>query len=289
MMLVPIQYHSKKYPDHIRPEIDEVAGHFDATVIRTERKFSLHTEYSYGARKLDSGLIKHFPEIIDSTKNGVPQLWRSEKWAIEFVEFIKSLCNSKSPEIIEIHPPFSDYTKSINRFLEIYREFESKILSIFPLTTILLENRTGSVYKGGKFIITNGDDLRELCELISLNKLQLRLALDSPQLLTSCGGPQNLNPMSLSNILNRQNAIQGMTKGIHLWGKRKNAKGRTVSHAGDLNSYFENQEKKEIFLQWLNQFLGDGIKRYFVPEVNSSEDDLSSIIHDLENIGIKFG
>jgi hypothetical protein len=113
-MLIPIKYHSKSYPHHIKPEIDEVAGHFDVNKISVSRKFSLHTEYSYGARKLNSELLKNFQLIRESNKKGVPQLWFSVEWAIEFAKFIKSLCKKHSPQIIEIHPPFTDYAKSID-------------------------------------------------------------------------------------------------------------------------------------------------------------------------------
>ncbi len=288
-MLIPVQYHSRKYPGHIIPEIDEIAGHFDTAEIDIPRKFSLHTEYSYGARRLDSEIIRQFPAIRESNKNGVPQLWRSKQWASEFAGFIKSLCGDISSEIIEIHPPFSDYTPSIDDFLSIYSEFESKILSYYPSSLILIENRSGSTYRGGKFIISRGRDLLSLCEQVSSKGLQLRITLDLPQLLTAYGGPQNISPDALSKILNRQNAIQGMTKGIHLWGKRKSSNGRTVSHAGDLNSYFESNEKKAIFLKWLKEFLTDGNTRYFVPEVNSSNEDLGSIVRDLEDCGIAIG
>ena len=59
-MLIPINYHGRTYPQHIKPKIDEVAGHFDVSSISVQRKFSLHTEYSYGARKLNTDLIKDF-------------------------------------------------------------------------------------------------------------------------------------------------------------------------------------------------------------------------------------
>lgn len=35
-MLLPVQYHSRKYPDHIKPEIKEIAGHFDTKKIITD-------------------------------------------------------------------------------------------------------------------------------------------------------------------------------------------------------------------------------------------------------------
>jgi len=94
---------------------------------------------------------------------------------------------------------------------------------------------------------------------------------------------------AIADILNRQNVLQSMTDGIHLWGKRKSKLGRRVSHCGDLNTFFESGEKKNIFLEWLANFLQDNRPRYFVPEVNSSDEDLHSIIKDLEAMKIKFG
>ncbi len=215
-------------------------------------------------------------------------MWRSELWAEEFAEFVKSLCNGKGPTVIEIHPPFSDYTETIERFLEIYKIFEESIQAYFPQTKILIENRSGSIYKGGRFLISRGRHLRNLCEQVSSKNLKLRIAMDVPQLLTSYGGPQTLTAQAMGEILNRQKILQSMTDGIHLWGKRKSGKGRAVSHSGDLNTYFESEEKKNIFLEWLVDFLQDKKPRYFVPEVNSSDEYLHSIVEDLERVNIKF-
>lgn len=288
MKLIPIQYHKRKYPEYIKPEIDEISGHFDIIKKASNRKFSLHTEYSYGKRKLNSELISSFPNLKNSHKDNVPKLWHSEEWALEFADFIKSLCNGSIPTIIEIHPPFNDYITSVSKFLDIYKIFEDSILLNFPESKILIENRTGSMYKGGKFLISKEDSINELCELITSKNLKLRIALDIPQLLTAYGGPQNFNEKTLETILNSQNQYRSFINSIHLWGKRKSLKGRTISHCGDLNSYFENNKKKKIFLNWLSNFLQDDKPRYFVPEVNSTDEDLHSIINDLERINIKF-
>jgi len=289
MILIPIQYHKRKYPAHIRPNIDEIAGHFDVQAIFPKRDFSLHTEYSYGKRSLNSELINKFATLQNSNKDGVPKLWHSELWALEFAEYVKALCNGKAPSIIEIHPPFSDYIESIEQFLRIYKIFEESILTSFPQARILIENRSGSIYKGSKFLISKGQHLRSLCEHISAMNLKLRITLDIPQLLTAYGGPDNLGTKALSDILNRQNILESMTDGIHLWGKRRSKAGRPVAHCGDLNSFFESEEKKNIFLEWLVQFLQDKRPRYFVPEVNSADADLHSIIRDLEGMKIRFG
>lgn len=288
-MLIPVNYHKRIYPKHIHPEICEVAGHFDVERISANGRFSLHTEYSYGKRKLSSQLLSAYPVIREAVKKGVPQLWFSEKWALEFSCFIKALCKDNKPDIIEIHPPFTDYTFSVQNFIDIYRVFESEIIEIYPDVHILLENRSGSTYSSGKFLISKGEDLKKLSENIALHNLLLKITLDLPQLLTSYGGPQNLPLESLNTVLNSLNEIAPFVKGIHLWGKKKSQKGRVVAHCGDLTSYFEDDHKKHFFLTWLSKFLNDGVERYFVPEVNSSNEDLESIVIDLEKYDIKIG
>lgn len=287
-MLIPIQYHNKKYPSHIKSEIDEIAGHFDVQKISPDRSFSLHTEYSFGARNFDSELISRFNIIKSANRNGVPQLWYSQKWALEFAEFIQVLCGSNYPSIIEIHPPFSDYVSSIDDFLRLYGSFEEKILAYYPKTKIFIENRMGSMYKGGRFLVSKPYSLLKLCEKIEQTDLKLRMAFDIPQLFTTFGGPKKLQPNILKLILDQQTIIQPFVECIHLWGKKKSQKGRLISHSGDLDTYFGNQELKLIFLEWFQNFLDDGRHRYFVPEVNSSSEDLHSIVYDLESSGIKF-
>jgi hypothetical protein len=51
----------------------------------------------------------------------------------------------------------------------------------------------------------------------------------------------------------------------------------------------DDEDKKQLFLNWLAEFLEDGADRYFVPEVNSSEDDLWSIGSNMECVNIRFG
>ena len=113
-----IEYNNAPYPEGYSSDIKEVAGHLDKAEIETAEKYSLHTEYSYGIRKFDSNLISSFEELKSSHKNGVPQLWKSDKWAKEFAEFIIALTKNKNaPAVIEIHPPFNDYC-DIDLYLE---------------------------------------------------------------------------------------------------------------------------------------------------------------------------
>ena len=88
------------------------------------------------------------------------------------------------PEIIEIHPPFNDYC-SLEEFSERYRIFEHKIHEIYPNTTIVIKNRSGAVYHGGKFLVVKAKEIAALCEIIRQCGLELGVVLDFPQLLTA--------------------------------------------------------------------------------------------------------
>ena len=160
-----IKYHGQEYPQEIPIRTEEIAAHFDILSIGGKLKRSLHTEYSYGRRRLDSALISRYPELQTAHKDGVPQLWKNEAWALQFADFIFSLVgNGCSPRVIEIHPPFNDYS-SIPEFIKVYSNFEGKIKERFPEAEILIENRCGSVYHGGKFILSKVQDLVTLCEM----------------------------------------------------------------------------------------------------------------------------
>lgn len=153
--LIPVQYHKRKYPEDIVPSCQEIAAHFDSKIIEPRMNYSLHTEYSYGKRKFDSALIKEFENLISSSRKGIPQLWFNRQWADEFFDFLKRLVGqNKSPEIIEVHPPFSDYQKTVDGFLCVYETFEKKIIEEWPNTNIFIENRAGSTYSGGGFLIS---------------------------------------------------------------------------------------------------------------------------------------
>ena len=58
MNFIPIRYNDIDYPSHIKSEINETAGHLDKDTIEVNGLFSLHTEYSYGKRNFNSGIIK---------------------------------------------------------------------------------------------------------------------------------------------------------------------------------------------------------------------------------------
>ena len=146
-----VKYHTQEYPADIPLRTEECASHFDIKSVSAKLGLSLHTEYSYGKRKFDSELVQRYPEIVSAQKNAVPQLWKSEQWATEFAQFIFELAETRIPNVIEIHPPFTDYA-TWDSFLMSYKAFESVILERYPDVDILIENRCGSVYKGGKFL-----------------------------------------------------------------------------------------------------------------------------------------
>jgi hypothetical protein len=116
----------------------------------------------------------------------------------------------------------------------------------------------------------------------------LRITLDLPQLLTAHGF-NNSKPELLDELFDKIGAIRHNISGIHLWGKRKSPSGRRVSHCGDLKSFFDDDDIiKGQFLSKMIDVFDDGIVRYFVPEVNSGNDDLTSIVNDMQETGFSF-
>jgi hypothetical protein len=289
-IFIPIDYDGRRYPESISPKIKEVSANFDVPYIRPLKEYSLHTEYSYGRRKFDTNLISSFNTIKESHKDFVPMLWANKKWAEEFSDFlIKLVGNTKPPRIIEIHPPFNDYCTSLENFIEIYKVFEDRISETYPETEILIENRYGTIYRGGKFLVSNVSDLEKLCDLISKNGLKLRVVLDFIQIFSRYNlGPGKFNTDKISSIMKSIYPIREMIRGVHLWGKKDYGSGKYLSHMGDLNTYFVQNDLKDAFLDGLYTLLDDGKPRYFVPEVNSSDQDLRSIIEDLNEKGFKF-
>ena len=51
----------------------------------------------------------------------------------------------------------------MDAFAERFQVFESKIHSAYKNTHIVIENRAGSVYHGGKFLIGKAKEIAELC------------------------------------------------------------------------------------------------------------------------------
>lgn len=242
-------------------------------------------------RKLDNRLINKYPELKKSERENIPQLWKSKEWAREFANFIIELVgNNIPPKIIEIHPPFNDYCKNFSLFFDIYEEFEKIISAELPNTNIFIENRCGTFYKGGKFIISNGKSIIQFLQELEVRKLRLKLVLDYPQVFSA--ESIKMDDIKLKKIIEFNNNIKPYIShigGFHLWGKRKSQTGRWTSHTGDLNTFFSNNNllKDEFISSVVNTF-GDNDIRFFVPEVNSSEEDLQSIIFDLLKYDVKF-
>lgn len=278
-----VEYNNAKYPDGYLSDIKEVAAHFDKDNIEISEKYSLHTEYSYSKRKFDTKLISKFPALVEAQKDGVPQLWKSKEWASQFSDFIMELsAGYNPPTTIEIHPPFNDYC-TLDEFIKRYKVFESKIKEQYPDTNIVIENRAGAVYRGGKFLIGKAKEIVALCEQIEEYNLGLRIVLDFPQLLTA----ENIDTLKFKQE-KYQNAIdmicqyRDLIKGIHIWSKKKSETGRWVAHCGNFDTYFNgNEEIKKFFIDGITKICNDGQKRFFVPEVNSGAEDLKSILTDM--------
>ncbi len=280
-----IKYHTQEYPEDIPLRIEECAAHFDVDSIKANLRYSLHTEYSYGKRKYNTAIVHRFPTILSAHKDNVPQLWKGERWASEFAQFVCTLAGDEVPAVIEIHPPFTDYA-SFGSFIESYKVFEESVVGQYPEVDILIENRCGSVYKGGKFLISKLHEVENLCNLIEQHNLRLKIAYDVPQIYTA----HNVKKAEqYIKLLEETVSFRNQIGGVHLWGKRKSDTGRKVSHCGDLTSYFEGDiELKESFLHAFNNCFDDSKIRKLVLEVNSGNKDLVSIINDIRNYGVEF-
>ena len=201
------------------------------------------------------------------------------------VRHIFALAGDAVPAVIEIHPPFGDYT-DFDGFIKSYKVFENSILERFPEICLLIENRCGSVYKGGRFLVSKSQEVETLRNLIVQHGLRLKIAYDVPQIYTA----HNVKKQNqYIDLLCQAESYREQIGGVHLWGKRKSETGRKVAHCGDLTSYFEGDlETKVLFLQQFNKCFDDGICRKMVLEVNSGNEDMLSIIADLRENGVFF-
>lgn len=284
-----IKYHSKVYPANIPLRTEEVACNFDTLSITPHIEYSLHTEYSYAKRKYRNKLLSKYNHITSAHKYDIPMLWTDIKWATEFAEFIIEMTNLlHAPQYIEIHPPYSDYTDGQETFLDRYRVFEEIILETYPDTQILIENRCGSLYKGGKFILSDINSIKTLVSIIDKKNLSLRVTLDIPQLYTAHNVRTSETDL-ITKLLHETIEIREYIKGLHLWGKKTSESGRRIAHVGNLDTYFyNNKQVKNEFLNSLFNLFNDNQLRNMVLEVNSGNDDLYSIVDDLLKAGISF-
>lgn len=279
MNFIPIRYNDIDYPSHIKSEINETAGHLDKDTIEVNGLFSLHTEYSYGKRLFNSAIIQKYNELTSSNKEGIPQLWKSGKWAEEFADFVIELTDGKEPYIIEIHPPFNDYS-NLQYFLDCYKVFENKIHAKYPTTIIVVENRSGSLYKGGRFVLGKTQEIVDFCKLINERNINLGVVLDFPQLLTAeYLDTLKFDKNKFNSFINQLIPYRQNIKGIHIWAKKKSEKGRWVAHCGTFETYFDNNtESINCFIDGIKKLCDDNVSRFLVPEVNSGQKDLFEII-----------
>ena len=200
VILIPVQYNKRKYPERITPRMLEVPGHFDALPMSEQVPYSLHTEYSYSARRFSSPALDGLQTIRVSHRSGVPQLWLNESWAKEFRTFVSRFTKACPPRVIEIHPPFVDYCPSIRQFIELYSIFEGFVEHEYPGTQVLIENRCGSRNRY-PFLISAAQDLLELVGQIRQHSLGLRIAFDPIGMLTACEEKRRLTGQEIRREL----------------------------------------------------------------------------------------
>jgi len=278
--LIPIKFRNWDYGVGIDVTIQEVAGSFDCNEISPRIKYSLHTEPSFGARDFDNPIFDKLKSLKRASHNGIPLLWYDDDWSKEFFQFIVNLINrNQAPKIVEIHPPYRDYCSGLGVFLKRYSIFEKLMSEKYPKSEIVIENRTGSLYPKGVFLVSNDSDIVELLRELKRNECRLKLMLDIPQLFTALGGTKRLSQDLLEkvrSIFQKVKENKELIAGIHIWGR----KNRTP-HVGKLDGLFESPTHKENFLKFISDYFDDDIPRYVVPEVNSSQEDFTSIVNDL--------
>jgi hypothetical protein len=293
-LLIPIGY--KDYPPRVRPALVERPGHFDITTVRVTGRYSLHTEYSAGARKWNSPVVKQFPALTNAQKHGVPELWRSRDWALQFAEFIVAITPSGNPpEVVEVHPPFLNYCPSAATFIDLFIEFEAAMKRRAQNTLIVIENRCGTRYaapRGSRkspFLVAETADILNLCHALEARKSSLGIALDIPQLLTAHGvTPDMMTAGRLRRLLDPLVEVRDRIASLHLWGKKIQHGAFGAAHNGDLSDYFGGREYDKVqFLACLREILSDGKRRYILPEVNSNAASIS-IVNDLVDAGFLF-
>ena len=302
--LIPVQYDKITYPNGVHCEIKEESAPLSIPHLkRFAPKYSLHTDPSASRRvPIDSEFLKEFPTLRKRCVEGIPQLWFNKQWAEEFADFIKKVVDkNRPPAIIEIHPPYKDYCNSMQHFLENYRVFEERILSFYPKTEILVENRYGTKYTRSPFLISSYRDVVDFVSQLEKTtpKLKLGLVLDFPQLLAESRMLRPKNDKTkemLPEMFTSLKSCKSRIRSVHLWGPRKiKDDGNFMGvHKEDLNGLFQWHEgMKKVFLEELNELLRDIPSCYFVPEVGArtkeeTDTKVNAIVNDLVSSGFVF-
>jgi hypothetical protein len=74
-----------------------------------------------------------YPVIPPKSQNIL--IRKNQLWSEQFAEFIKNLCKDNEPEIVETHPPFDDYCRSITEFTARIHGFQSAADAEFLLVS----------------------------------------------------------------------------------------------------------------------------------------------------------
>jgi hypothetical protein len=139
----------------------------------------------------------------------------------------------------------------------------------------------------------------EFARILSDSNADLKIVLDYPQIFsavyisTNSEKKKELKQKGIiidDDILKRVISFNQELKkykdvigGLHMWGKCKDKNGKWVSHSGNFDTLFSNNNKlKDKFLNSVFATFNDDIPRYFVPEVNSGEGDVCSIVNDMK-------
>jgi len=299
--LIPVIYKNMNYPSYIKANIHEVSGNFYKEKLIVKSPYSLHTEPSSVPKAFNSKIVREFKHIKKAQIDNIAQLWHNKKWANEFFLYINWLIGSNiPPEVLEIHPPFNDYCGSFDQFMGIFKVFYKKFKRKYPTTTIVIENRFGTRYKDGRFILSTCSDILEFCDIIKNNSdINLKIVLDYPQIFSAetrierkTVNWMGSNPLQLVEKIIKFNLdikkYKKLIGGFHIWGKLRSGN-RWIPHAGDLDTFFSNNKiLKTKFLHSVYSTFNDSTARYFVPEVNSGESNLHSIVKDMKKAGFVF-
>ena len=144
---IPVRYAHTKYPDDIKPKIQETTANFfnffkhKKSLQKTALPYlSLHTDPGYRGKKdmfLSSEMLNQFPviskNVFDFGSSCVSKLWFNEKWSKEFSGFLVGLTEGierQRIKVIEVHPPIDAYCDSLETFLKIYAAFEEEALNL---------------------------------------------------------------------------------------------------------------------------------------------------------------